>query len=132
MKNDTTVILARIVSAYLIVTGLGFLLSPDFFANMIVHKGSDPVLINLSGMTHFFIGITILVLHFKWRGALEVLVTLIGILYLLKGAALIAIPELTLQTGGNDAQLSIFVPIGFLAVGLVMAYLAWVKKSKDL
>ncbi len=131
MKNDITAILARIVSAYLIVTGLGFLLSPDFFASMIVHKGSDPVLINLSGMAHFFIGITILVLHFKWRGALEVLVTLIGISFLLKGASLIAIPELTLQTGGNDLQLSIFVPMGFLAVGLVMAYLAWVKRSKD-
>lgn len=92
---------------------------------MITTKGSDPVLINLSGMTHFLIGMTILVLHFKWRKPLEVLVSLLGTLFVLKGVFLIAVPELTLQASGNPAQESLTGPaIGFLAYGLVTAYLA--------
>lgn len=63
MHRNVTLYIARIFSAYLIVTGLGFLLSPNFFTQMMATTDSDPVLINLSGMVHFFIGATILVLH---------------------------------------------------------------------
>ena len=77
--------IAKILSAYLIVTGIGFLASSDFYSMMISHKGTDPVLINLSGMVHFFIGMTILVIHFKWKNLLQILVSVLGLLYLLKG-----------------------------------------------
>lgn len=100
---NTTIRIGKIVSLYLIVTGLGFLLSSDYYANMIAHTGTDPVLINLSGMVHFFIGMTILVLHFRWKKLLEIIVTVLGFMFLLKGIFLIALPELTLQTSNNPA-----------------------------
>jgi len=132
MKNNqnTTIYIARIFSAYLIVTGLGFLLSPEFFARMITTTGSDPVLINLSGMVHFFIGATILVLHFRWRKALEILTSLLGVFTIAKGAFLIVLPELALQTGGNEFQMSLIGPaIGFLVYGIITAYFAWKHKA---
>ncbi len=122
--------LAKILSAYLLATGIGFLVSADFYNRMIAHTGSDPVLINLSGMVHFFIGITILVLHFRWRGLLPILVSLLGAMYLLKGSLLIAVPELTLQSGGNTAQLSWVTPAGFLAFGILLGALAFFGKRK--
>lgn len=126
---NITVCIARILSAYLIVTGMGFLLSPDYYSNMMQTKGSDPILINLSGMTHFLAGMTIVVLHFKWRKVLEILVSLLGLFFLAKGAFLIAMPELTLQTGGNEAQLSLLAPAaGFLLYGAITAYLAWTRE----
>jgi hypothetical protein len=60
---------------------------------MISHTGSDPVLINLSGMVHFFIGMTILVNHFLWKNAKQIMVTLLGFMFSLKGIFLIALPE---------------------------------------
>lgn len=124
--GNITIYIARVVSAYLVVTGLGFLISADYFSAMVATTGSDPVLINLSGMTHFFIGATILVLHFRWKKLLEIMASLMGIFYLMKGVSLIAIPALTLQTGNNEAQATLIGPaIGFLVFGLVMGILAW-------
>lgn len=122
--NRTTLI-ARVLSMYLLVTGCGFMFSEEYFCEMISHTGSDPVLINLSGMVHFFIGMTILVIHFQWRNLLQVAVTLLGLMFSLKGALLIAMPELTLQTGGNPAQKTWIMALGFISVGIVLGYLAF-------
>jgi len=69
--------IGKIVAAYLIVTGIGFLISSEYYSHMISHKGTDPILINLSGMVHLFIGMTILVNHFLWKNALQIIVTLL-------------------------------------------------------
>lgn len=122
-----TVLIARVVSMYFLVTGCGFLFSGDYFSKMISHTNSDPVLINLSGMVHFFIGMTILVIHFRWREPLQVIVTLLGLMFLFNGALLIALPELTLQTGGNPVQKTWIMAIGFISVGISVGYLAYVQ-----
>jgi len=120
--------IARILSAYLIVTGLGFALSGDYFSRMVVHVGSDPVLINLSGMVHFLIGITILVHHFLWKRPLQIIVSLFGSLFLIKGFLLIAFPEITLQMADNPAQRPWIMAVGFLSVGFALGYFAYFGK----
>jgi len=126
---DATTKIARILSAYLVVTGIGFALSGGYFARMIAHVGSDPVLINLSGMVHFFIGITVLVHHFLWKKPLQIAVSLLGSLFLLKGAFLIALPELILQTANNPAQKPWAMAIGFLLVGFALGYFAYFRND---
>lgn len=129
-NSQTTIRIARVVSLYLLVTGFGFLVSADFFREMISKTGSDPVLINLSGMVHFFIGATILVLHFRWRRPLELAVSIVGILFSLKGAFLIALPELTLRSGDNPAQDPRAMGIGFLLFGGLLAWAAFAPRRK--
>lgn len=119
-KSTMTFKIGRILALYLIVTGGGFLLSPDFFTSLIVKEGSDPVLINLSGMVHFFIGATILVNHFFWKGLHQILVSVVGVLFFLKGVFLIALPELTLQSGNNELQVPMAMGIGFVFLGLLI------------
>ena len=126
---DTTTRIARIVSIYFIITGLGFILSSEFYSNMIAHTGTDPVLINLSGMVHFFIGMTILVNHFMWKKPLQITVSLLGFMFLFKGVFLIALPELTLQTSNNPAQIPWVMSIGFICVGLILGYFAYFKNQ---
>ncbi len=126
---NSSVKIGRIVAPYFLVTGIGFAVSRDFYADMIAHTGTDPVLINLSGMVHFFIGICILVFHWRWRGVLALLVSLIGVMFLLKGIFLIALPELTLQTNDNPAQLPWAMSIGFISMGIVVGYLAYFRSS---
>ena len=119
-----------ILAIYLIITGLGFALSDDFYSQMISHKGTDPVLINLSGMVHFFIGMTILVNHFKWTGLLETLVTILGFMFLMKGTLLIIIPESTQATSDNPAQIPWALSLGFMGMGLVLLVLVILKSKK--
>ncbi|MEN7982733.1 MAG: hypothetical protein ABFQ65_04780 [Nanoarchaeota archaeon] len=126
---STTTLIAKIVSVYFIVTGLGFIFSSEFYSTMIAHTGTDPVLINLSGMVHFFIGMTILVNHFLWKKPFQIVVTLLGFMFLLKGVFLIALPELTLQTSNNPAQVPWIMALGFIAVGITIGYFAYFTKQ---
>lgn len=120
-----------IVAVYLIVTGVGFLMSSEYYSQMISHTGSDPVLINLSGMVHFFIGMTILVNHFLWKNALQIIVTLLGFMFLMKGLFLIAFPELMLQSAENPSQIPWAMPTGFIAIGFIVGYMAFFKYVKN-
>ncbi|MEI5907503.1 hypothetical protein WAK64_10580 [Bacillus spongiae] len=128
---NSTVRISRIVSIYYLITGLGFSLSSDYYVTMVAHTSSDPVLINLSGMVHFFIGMTILVHHFKWKKPLQIAVSLSGVFFLLKGVFLIVLPELTLQTGNNPAQSPWIMSISFIGVGLLVGYFAYFRKYED-
>ncbi len=113
-----TQFIAMVAGPYLLVTGAGFLVSTKFYEAMISGSAdTDKVALNLSGAVHFVIGLLILVQHFRWNGPAEVIVTLIGAAALLKGAALIAVPELTLgspKTYGSTVRVS---ALAFIGVG---------------
>ncbi|MBF4691496.1 hypothetical protein [Fusibacter ferrireducens] len=126
--NKTEIVtyrIAKVVGLYLFTTGLGFFLSAPYYERMISHVNSDPVLINLSGMVHFFIGGTILALNFKWKTAMEKLVLILGIMYFSKGFFIIALPELTLQSGNNAAQVPDVLSYIWMTIGLVIFYFAF-------
>lgn len=128
---EMTYKIGKILSVYLIVTGIGFSVSSEFFSQMIAHKGTDPVLINLSGMVHFFIGMTILVNHFLWKNMLQILVSLLGCMFLFKGIFLIALPEITLQSGDNKAQIPWLMSAGFILIGSSVGFLVLFFKNKS-
>lgn len=128
---NTTTKIARIVSMYFLATGLGFLISSDYYATMIAHTGSDPVLINLSGMVHFLVGMTILVHHFKWRKPLQIAASLSGVFFLMKGFSLIVLPQMTLQTGNNPAQVPWAMSSAFIIFGAWIGYFAYFKKYHE-
>ncbi|MEB3344754.1 hypothetical protein U6A24_04750 [Aquimarina gracilis] len=122
--------IGRIIAVYLIITGIGFLVSSEYYSKMITRTDSNPVLINLSGMVHFFIGMTILVHHFLWKSTLQIIVTLLGFIFLAKSFFLIVFPELTLQSGNNAAQVPWAMSIGFIAVGVIVGYMSFFKRKK--
>jgi membrane-bound ClpP family serine protease len=73
---------------------------------------------------------TILVNHFLWKNALQIIVTLLGIMFLMKGIFLIALPELTLQSSDNPAQVPWVMSIGFILMGIFVGYISFFKKVK--
>ncbi|WP_144864770.1 hypothetical protein [Hyella patelloides] len=124
--KETTLFFAKLASAYFLVTGLGFLISTDFYEKMVQENAStDPVTLNLSGAVHFLVGLSILIQHFLWGSLAEVIITLIGFSAMLKGAALIVIPELTLKspkTGQRAIRLS---SVGFIIIGIYLGYVSY-------
>lgn len=119
-----TELIASIAGPYLIVTGLGFLISRDFYKRMIANQNTaNPILINLSGATHFVVGMTVLVNHFRWSTLPEVAVSLVGIAAVLKGVTLIVVPERTQDSPQMSNAGLLATSVGFLAMG---AYLSFV------
>lgn len=116
--------IALIAGPYLLITGLGFLISSDFYKRMIAAQGSaDPILINLSGATHLVVGLTVLVNHFRWTSPAEIVVTLVGAAASLKGVSLILFPD-RMQASAQMSKVGIaFTGLGFCVIG---AYLIWV------
>lgn len=118
--------IARIAGPYLVVTGIGFLVSRGFYERMVMgNANADPILLNLSGAAHFVVGMLILVNHFSWDGPREIAVSLLGLAAVAKGASLIAIPEMTLQTPKTVGRTLTISAAGFLIAGLYFCYLGY-------
>ena len=124
--EETTVFIGKMAAPYLFVTGLGFLLSTEFYEKMVRGSPStDPVTLNLSGAAHFLVGLAIVTQHSRFGSPPEILVTLIGFAAMLKGSMLIAVPELTLQfpkTGKTALRMS---GVAFSAVGVCLGYVSY-------
>lgn len=121
-----TELIAKIGGLYLVVTGIGFLVSQSFYERMVMgNANADPVLLNLSGAAHFIVGMVILVNHFRWFGLPEIAVSLLGVAATAKGASLIAIPELTLQTPKTVGRTLLVSAAGFLVWGLYLCIVGY-------
>lgn len=119
-----TELIAKIGGIYLLVTGLGFLISPKFYTRMIEGTpNSDPVLLNLSGACHLIVGLVILANHWTWNSAGAIAVSLLGLAAVAKGATLIAIPEVTLKTADGTEKMLPRMGVGFMLYGV---FLGWV------
>lgn len=119
-----TELIARIAGPYLLLTGLGFAVSRDFYQRMVMGNAqADPILLNLSGAVHFIVGMIVLNNHFRWSGLAEIVVSMIGVAAVVKGAALIAVPETTLQTPKTTGRVLTASTVGFILAG---AYLCWI------
>ena len=80
---------------------------------------------NLSGIVHFYIGITLINLHFLWDSLLAAIITLLGFSFVLKGASLIILPAMTLGSDKGSARYLPFSGAGFIILGLVLGYLSY-------
>lgn len=119
--TDTTQTIAVIAGAYLLVTGIGFLVSTSYYERMTaMGNRSDPVLINLSGAVHLVVGLIILNQHFLWSSVAEGAVTLVGLMAAVKGAVLIIVPEAALKAGPQSAAAIRRTGAAFMVAGLFL------------
>jgi len=86
---------------------------------------SDPVCINLSGMVHFFIGLAVVLSHTLWGSVLEIVVTLLGIAFMLKGAVLIMIPNIALKSNNTSVKVLPIMACGFIIMGAYLTYASY-------
>ena len=121
-----TQFIAMMAAPYLLVSGTGFLVSTAFYQRMTAEsRTSDPVLINLSGAVHFLVGLLVLLQHARWQSLAEVVVTLIGVAALAKGAVLIVVLELALKSAKGSRTRLRLGAAGFLLVGAYLGYLGY-------
>lgn len=126
--REMTQLIAMMAGPYLLVTGVGFLLSTRFYERMVAgNEDTDPVALNLSGMVHFLIGLLISVQHFRWGSVPEAIVTLIGVAALLKGAFLIVAPGMMLKSPKTSRAMLRLSGAAFVMLGGYLAYFGFIK-----
>ncbi len=118
--------IALIAGPYLLVTGLGFLLSEDFYRRMIIAQSkADPILLNLSGASHFVVGMTVLVNHWRWSTSAEIVVSLVGMAATLKGTGLILAPDRMMKSHQMGRHGLLISGITFLSIGAYLVYIGF-------
>lgn len=121
-----TVLLGQILGAYLLVNGLGFLISSDFYRRLRAEsQQADRLAVNLFGMVHFILGMAIVATHILWGSLLQVLVTVSGIGFAAKGFAMIVVPEWTLRSTPVSERSLRLSGAAFVVAGLVFGYLSF-------
>lgn len=89
----TTNVLAVLIGLYFVSGGL-FLITDSKAANSLVKEFvGQPVLTYLAGLVVFTIGGVIIAVHFVWDNLLAGFISLVGLIALLEGVALIAFPK---------------------------------------
>ncbi|MDM4719388.1 hypothetical protein QTQ03_07165 [Micromonospora sp. WMMA1363] len=126
---NTTLILGKILSLYLLTAGIAFIVATPFYLQLTeVADRSDLMAVNISGMVHLFVGFGVLAIHFTWGSLLAVLVTLLGIFFAIRGIAYYWIPQRVLrpakQGRGSPSGLR-GMGAAFVVYGGLMAYLSF-------
>ncbi|MGD0109568.1 MAG: hypothetical protein ABSC06_36905 [Rhodopila sp.] len=88
-----TLYLCRLLGIFLLILTAAEIVQRSTLAETAIALARDPALLLISGMLTLLGGLAIVLAHNVWRGGLApVLVTILGWLMLLKGAALVIIP----------------------------------------
>ncbi len=123
---EITILIGKIVSPYFLISGLGFLISSNFYEGLLKNSNkSDPMTVNLSGMVHFFLGMIILVNHFLWGNMFQIAITLVGIAFIGKGFTLIVLPKSTLKSTNTSIKVLRLSGIGFILVSFYLGYMSY-------
>ncbi len=90
---ETSQLLARVIGPYMLIAGLGLLISRDRYIDMLANMKSQPLLLMVMGAFTLLLGLLLLQFHNIWTMGWPVLVTLIGWITVLKGAVAMIAPQ---------------------------------------
>ncbi len=122
----STLMIGKILALYMLTAGIAFIVATPFYANLTRNADrSDAMAVNISGMVHLFVGFSIVVNHFAWDGLLAVLVTLLGIFFVIRGLAYYWVPQLVLRPSEGRASGLRVMGAAFIAIGGLMGYLSF-------
>ena len=94
-----TLRLAEAIGLYMIIVGIGGLVSPSRWRAMMDDLDRSPGLVMALGFPVFVVGAALVLIHSIWTDPLAVIVSLIGYVALFEGALLLATPAPLLRMG---------------------------------
>jgi hypothetical protein len=124
-----SIFLARLLGPLLLLPGIGLLVNPRAFRAMATEVAGSVTLVYLFGLLDFAAGLTIVLVHNVWTVNWRVLITLIGWLLLIRGAARILITDTLIGYAKALIRNKRLYPVsgGVLVIlGLVLCYFGYV------
>lgn len=113
--DDVTRVLAFVLGAYFLITGLGVVARRKVIAEFVKRFREDPVLSFMAGVLALWLGLGILAVHWNFGDAVAAGVSVIGLAAAIKGALLILIgPRLLVLARPFDDSLGLAAVWGLL------------------
>jgi hypothetical protein len=126
---QVSVFLARLLGPLLLLPGVGLLVNPRAFRTMASEVVGSITLVYLFGLIDFAAGLAIVLVHNVWAVNWRVLITLIGWLLMIRGAARILITDTLMGYAKTVIRTKQLYPVsgGVLVIlGLVLCYFGYV------
>lgn len=127
---------ARVLGPFMAVVPAIVAIRAASLGNQLSSFSEDPMWPWSLGALLFLCGLFIVAFHQYWRSVAAVIISLFGWFLLLRGLALLTVPQLIIAGAESATQPSSpavgVVRAGFAlltACGLYLAYVGWVKKS---
>ena len=126
---QVSIFLARLLGPLLLLPGVGLLVNPRAFRTMASEVVGSITLVYLFGLFDFAAGLAIVLVHNVWTVNWRLLITLIGWLLLIRGAARILITDTLMDYAKTIIRKKQLYPVsgGVLVIlGLVLCYFGYV------
>lgn len=127
---------ARVLGPFIAVVPTIIAIRAGSLGNQLSSFSSDPMWPWVLGALLFFSGLFVVAFHQYWRSIAAVIVSLFGWFLLLRGFALLAMPQMITDAAQSATHTSgpavgvVRVGFGLLALcGLYLAYVGWVKNA---
>ena len=121
---ELSLFIAKIYGIVMMAMGLGILLNTDYYKKVFADMMKDTTFVFMGGLMATIIGTVILLTHNIWEWSWVVLITLIGVLGLLKGFLLLVFPKSVqfFESWFKSKNFLIATGFGSLVLGLVITY----------
>jgi membrane protein CcdC involved in cytochrome C biogenesis len=129
VKVQASIFIARLLGPILLAVGAGILINPSMFRTMGTEVVRSVTLVYLFGLMDLAAGLAIVLTHNVWLVSWRVLITLIGWLLVIRGAARVLLTEKVMVFGAKAFRNRQMVPVSGAVVGilgLVLCYFGYV------
>jgi hypothetical protein len=129
VKVQASIFIARLIGPLLLAVGAGILINPNMFRTMGTEVVRSVTLVYLFGLMDLAAGLAIVLTHNVWLLSWRVLITLLGWLMIVRGAARVLLTEKVMVFGAKAFRNKQMVPVSGAIVGilgLVLCYFGYV------
>ena len=116
---QASIFIARLLGPILLVIGAGILINPSLFRTVGTELARSATLVYLFGVVDLAAGLAIVLTHNVWLASWRVLITLIGWLLVIRGAARVLLTEKVMVFGAKAFRNRQMVPVSGAVVGIL-------------
>lgn len=122
---DLSIYLAKVIGLYLVIVGLGLLVSRAKIISIIKDIVNHPALLFVTGILALIFGDILVMIHNIWVTDWRIVISIIGWLALIKGTIRVVLPEMAFKVLTAFMEYDVFyymVNLITLVVGVYLLY----------
>lgn len=132
-RAEPTRTLARIAGPLLLLTGVAIALRRERIPAVIEGFAADPALSFTTGVFTLMVGLIVIAVHQKWGGVTQVVISVLGWLFAIRGAVLLFAPEDAVALAQFALrQGSVGVGVGGAIAALIGLYLTLIGYARKI
>lgn len=122
---EISLFLAKVIGLCFILFAISMFTAKSYYFSVMKHLAKDPAIPILAGSINLIIGVLLVVSHNVWQMNWTVLITLIGWLTLIRGFALLTLPNKMLAMAAQFSERKTAYKVSLVVVfivGIILCY----------